>query len=317
MVWWKCEKGHEWQTRIYARTGKNKSNCPYCSHTLLTYENSLEARKPELNEIWNYDKNKGKTPKDFAYSSNKKVWWKCKKGHEWQSIINIVQRNNSKEKCPYCKNIKLCKENSLAVVDEKLSKEWNYEKNKDLTPNDIIFNSTKKVWWKCKNGHEWIAPINTRNRGMGCPYCSHVKVSQDNCLAQNGKKILLEEWNYEKNLELTPEKIAVKSGKKVWWKCKEGHEWTDTVAHRTSGRNCPYCSGRRVSDKNSLSKNGKKILLQEWNYKRNLDITPETISVNSSKKVWWKCRNGHEWCTSVSNRTKGTNCPICRKERHN
>ena len=33
-------------------------------------------------------------------------------------------------------------------------------------------NSDKKVWWKCKNGHEWQAMIGNRHRGNGCPYCS-------------------------------------------------------------------------------------------------------------------------------------------------
>ena len=36
---------------------------------------------------------------------------------------------------------------------------------------------------------------------------------------------LLAEWNYERNLPIVPDKIARGSDKKVWWKCKEGHEW--------------------------------------------------------------------------------------------
>lgn len=106
MVWWKCEKGHEWEARVYTRTGgKYNSKCPYCSHRRLTYENSIEARTPELKEIWNYEKNNGKTPKDFSYSSNKEVWWKCKRGHEWKTSANRIRRIKSKEKCPYCRNI--------------------------------------------------------------------------------------------------------------------------------------------------------------------------------------------------------------------
>ena len=31
--------------------------------------------------------------------------------------------------------------------------------------------SGKKVWWLCKDGHEWQAIINHRNRGSGCPIC--------------------------------------------------------------------------------------------------------------------------------------------------
>jgi len=52
-----------------------------------------------------------------------------------------------------------------------LANEWNYEKNNSLTPMDITPNSGKKVWWKCKKGHEWQATVANRNRGSGCPVC--------------------------------------------------------------------------------------------------------------------------------------------------
>lgn len=121
-VWWKCKEGHEWKTRIYLRTGNNKLKCPYCSHRRLTKENSLEVKNPELNNIWNYEKNNGKTPKDFSYSSNKKVWWKCKKGHEWLMSINRLQRIKNEDKCPKCRNIKMS-ENNLNIVNKELSEQ--------------------------------------------------------------------------------------------------------------------------------------------------------------------------------------------------
>ena len=29
-VWWKCDRGHEWQAMVYTRTGA-ESGCPYCA----------------------------------------------------------------------------------------------------------------------------------------------------------------------------------------------------------------------------------------------------------------------------------------------
>ena len=46
-----------------------------------------------------------------------------------------------------------------------LMKEWNYEKNGDLKPENFMPNSNKKVWWKCKEGHEWEAVISSRTAG--------------------------------------------------------------------------------------------------------------------------------------------------------
>lgn len=37
---------------------------------------------------------------------------------------------------------------SLAEARPDLAKEWNYEKNGDLRPEDVSCGSNKKVWWK-------------------------------------------------------------------------------------------------------------------------------------------------------------------------
>lgn len=58
----------------------------------------------------------------------------------------------------------------------KLMKEYNYEKNKDVKPTDVLCGSNKKVWWKCRNGHEWESTVNNRARGRGCPICAGKKV---------------------------------------------------------------------------------------------------------------------------------------------
>ena len=36
-------------------------------------------------------------------------------------------------------------------------------------------------------------------------------------------------------------------------------------------------------------KEGKEYLLKEWDDKKNLPFTPETISHTTSLPVWWKC----------------------------
>ena len=77
---WICSKcKEEYFATIHNRI-KNNSNCPYCSNRKVksNKENSLFNQFPEIAKEWNYEKNNEKTPKDFSYSSNKEVWWKCK-----------------------------------------------------------------------------------------------------------------------------------------------------------------------------------------------------------------------------------------------
>ena len=51
----------------------------------------------------------------------------------------------------YVKYIKRRKENSLAVTHPELTVQWDYEKNGNLTPENVTAGSSKKVWW-VKNG---------------------------------------------------------------------------------------------------------------------------------------------------------------------
>ena len=63
------------------------------------------------------------------------------------------------------------KENSLAVVNPKLASEWHPTKNGNLHPEYVSVHSNKRVWWQCKEKHEWQAQINSRSKGAGCMEC--------------------------------------------------------------------------------------------------------------------------------------------------
>ena len=55
-------------------------------------------------------------------------------------------------------------------------------------------------------------------------------------------------------------------------------------------------------------------LVSEWSEK-NIPLTPDDITFGSNKKVWWKGACGHEWQTSVKDRSNGEKCPICSGAR--
>ena len=241
-VWWKCSKGHEWQATIDRRSqGKG---CPYCSgRNAIKGKNDLQTVNPALAKEWNYDKNNGLTPTDVLPSSNKKVWWKCGKGHEWQAMIR--SRNDGRG-CPYCSGRHAVNgKNDLQTVNPVLATEWNYERNCGLMPMDVLPNSNKKVWWKCSKGHEWQSTVANRNNGNGCPYClGRYAVKGENDL-QTVNPALAKEWNYEKNDDLKPEEFAANSNKDVWWKCSKGHVWHASIANRSKGNGCPVCKSER------------------------------------------------------------------------
>ena len=59
------------------------SNCSYCTNKKVksNKENSLFFLFPEIAKEWDYEKNGDLKPTDVTKGSDKKVWWKCKKGH--------------------------------------------------------------------------------------------------------------------------------------------------------------------------------------------------------------------------------------------
>ncbi len=210
-----------------------------------TKEKKYVIDVPKLMAEWNWKKNDelGFNPNQLTLGSGKKVWWKCSKGHEWQA--RIADRNSGKG-CPFCSGQKVLKGyNDLQTVNPTIAKEWNYEKNGDLKPEDFTANSGKKIWWKCSKGHEWLAIINHRNHERGCPYCSGQKVLKGYNDLQTINPTIAKEWNYERNGGLKPEDFTANSNKKVWWKCSKGHEWQATIFHRNKGNSCPVCSSER------------------------------------------------------------------------
>ncbi len=307
-VWWKCFKGHEWQASISHRN--HGRGCPICANKkILKGYNDLQTVNPTLAKEWNYEKNGNLKPEQFMANSDKKVWWKCSKGHEWQAII--ANRTNGCG-CPYCSGHKVLKNyNDLQTINPTLAKEWNYEKNDNLKPEQFTANSNKKIWWKCKNGHEWQAAIANRNKNRGCPYCANKKILNGYNDLQTVNPTLAKEWNYEKNGDLKPEDFLPNSNKKVWWKCNKGHEWKTTLNDRNSGYGCPYCSGRYAIKGYNDLRTVNLTLAKEWNYEKNGDLKPEDFLPNSGKKVWWKCSKGHEWIAIIGDRNHGNGCPYC------
>lgn len=169
-VWWVCQKGHKYYAAISSQ--QEQGGCPICAgkKTLAGF-NDFASHYPELIQEWDYERNGDLKPDDVTVSCNKKVWWKCEKGHEWQAP---VASRSSGRGCPYCKNRLVWQGyNDLASQFPDLEKEWNYKRNGDLTPDMVTYGSCKKVWWICAEGHEWQARIQTRTgpQRCGCREC--------------------------------------------------------------------------------------------------------------------------------------------------
>lgn len=307
-VWWRCKEGHEWRAMIYDRS--NGCNCPICSgHKVLVGYNDLATLNYRLACEWHPTKNGNLSPSDVTCGSNKKVWWQCEKGHEWQAAVSSRSAGYG---CPYCAGQKvIVGYNDLATINPELAAEWHPIKNGELKPYDVMAGAKRKVWWLGKCGHEWEAAIGSRASGRGCPYCANQKILTGfNDLATVNPK-LASEWHPTRNGELTPKDIAAGSNRRVWWICSKGHEWENSVAVRNGGNGCPYCANQIVlKGYNDLATVNPELAAQ-WHPTKNGEIKPTDVITGSNKKAWWLGKCGHEWESVIASRCKGVGCPYC------
>lgn len=208
---------------------------------------------------------------------------------------------------------------SLAEARPDLAKEWNYEKNGDLKPEDVSYGSKQKVWWKLpydvsddypvehlRGKHfdfEWQAIIKDRNRGLNCPFLSGRAVWKNFNDLQTVNPELAQQWHPTKNGNLKPADITAGSGKKVWWllpydvpmdysveSLRGKHfdfEWIAVISDRKNNHDCPYLSGNAVwTGFNDLNTRNPELAAQ-WHPTKNGKLKPTQVTANSHKKVWW------------------------------
>lgn len=262
-----------------------------------------------------------------------------------KKLINILNSNFCtaidfdidclRDNADICKSIISTKGfNSLENEFPDIAKEWDYEKNGSLTPNDVSAHSGKKAWWICPKGHSYSSVIASRTgiEKCGCPICSNKGaniylqgkyIGEHSLLRENPS--IAQEFDIKKN-KMSPNEISFASNKKVWWKCKAcGYEWQAKVNNRTSSLHtgCPNCAkkaNKQLSTRRENIKKSNKNLLtmfpklcEEWDYEKN-NISPMEVTCGSGMKVWWKCPKGHSYQASISHRTsnKPTGCPYCK-----
>lgn len=166
-IWWVCAKGHEWEATVSSRNCG--SGCPFCWSRIAHKDYSLALTNPELISQWHPNKNGTLTPFDVTPRSGIKVWWRCEKDHEWLAAPVHRSRGHG---CHYCSGQKVTVESCLASTHPKILEEWDFENN-IISPNDVSYGSTKKVWWKCSSDHNWQAVIKNRTKPnpTNCPQC--------------------------------------------------------------------------------------------------------------------------------------------------
>ena len=301
-VWWKCKKGHSFKCSITSRTSRNVG-CPYChGQKVLTGENDLQTLNPKLAEEWDYEKNYPLTPSDVFSCADKHVWWKCQIcGNSWKAKINNRAHGRG---CPACNN------NGTSFVEQTL------------------FYYVKKIYPNAENrymldGTEldiFIPELNVAIEYDGAFYHSikgsdEREAKKDIFCKENGIKLIRLR---EKPLEHTDNAINLSCDCTSWNSLEDTSR--DLLKYLNISENVDISIKRdyeailqsKVSliKENAFGKSHPELLL-EWDYEKNTPLLPDYFSSGSSVKVWWKCKEGHSWQTTISNRCRGSGCKEC------
>lgn len=132
-AWWKGKCGHEWYALISSRSDGH--GCPYCEdHKLLKGFNDFASQYPQLAKEWS---EKNKVGADAVTSSKAGLfWWHCPScGGEYSAWISSRIDGS---RCPYCTG-RVVEENlnSLSKTHPAIAAEWNCEKNRTVTADQV------------------------------------------------------------------------------------------------------------------------------------------------------------------------------------
>lgn len=309
-AWWVCSKGHSWEAVIGSRTG-NGRGCPKCTNQssraeirLLTelriFFPTTQSRKKfegkeadifleELNLVIEYD---------GAHWHNGKEYKDKEKSAFFEGIGKQIIRVRER---PLSSITDSCIEVSNDIyankgeVDRVLS--FIVSKFSDAIAVNILVSIG-----------QYFNLSEFQNETEYNRYLSYFPSPFPEHSLEDIFPDVARDWHPTKNSPLMPRHFTSKSDAIVWWTCSSGHEWEAPIRNRTpfknktSGSGCPFCSGRKATEKNSI-RNTFPEFSDEWHVSKNGKNTPDNISFgNRTIEIWWMCDRGHDWVSTANKR---------------
>lgn len=250
-----------------------------------------------LAKQWHPIKNGNLTAEMVTEFSNKKVWWQCEFGHEWQSTV--ANRSNGRG-CPICsKEMRTSfPEQAILFYFSRITSADNrcvtFGKEIDvyLSEYKVGIEYNGKYWHKDKKGIDENKVEYLKNRGIRI---ISVYESENNSI--DGDTI---QYVYSKTLDWCIDNLFKLIGIE-----------NNNIINTKKDRFQIYDQYITLQKKNSLGENYPQ-LEKEWLQEKNGNLTPYMISKHSNKVVWWKCSIcGYEWEASINSRSNGSGCIKC------
>lgn len=241
---WKCpDCSHRFEEKVLYMTG-GRPRCPECdgrkqrqwSTQYSEWKRTPIAWVPELAAAWADEGD----PRRVMVASHGLRRFKCPNGH----FPRITPTTFLRSGCPSCRAAETRKtqKNWLADVLPEIASQWHPDRNGKLTPQAVVWDSKRKIWWKSECcGFEWAESPRDRDKyeRLRCPQCRSILGSlawQDPGLAA--------EWSPANPVSAWHLRPSAKTLYTPEWICATNptHVWSAPLPSRSSGAGCPECS---------------------------------------------------------------------------
>lgn len=304
MVKWKCSKcGGEYDAYIVNRT-KRGSSCPYCTgQKVLVGYNDLQSQSPDLAAEWS-NKNTIK-PTEVTAHSNKEVYWICPLGHDDYPLS--VKRRSNRQGCPVCAQQSQTSFPEQAIyyyikqIFPDVINRYIYD-NREI---DIFIPSINigieyngSFWHKQKAEQDAAKKEFFRSVGVTLLVVKEYKTSSE----KNEADFYIHERTSYADLTLLIKEIVtiLACDFMIDVDCKR-----DAISIKNQ-----YIAQRK---ENSIAAM-RPDLISRWDYKANGSITPDTVTLGTRQRFYWKCKIcGRSYLALPSQIAEGS---VCSKHRN-
>jgi len=259
--------------------------------------------------------------KENYVRSYDRVHYRCKEDHhcrpEWRKVKDkfLLDHKFLNDELPCAE----CRANHIRLKEEVYHEYAKSHGGKCLATKQFFKkpNSKEKILWKCSEGHQWLGMLESmHNQNTWCPECaiaanakSRLKYDATTALeyATDNNLTILNKTEIEQD-----ELFGVKS--KIEFKCNKcGNEsqtnLSNWLIHQHGCRPCALI--RSGLNQRKYAKEDAQALAEKngGNF-----IDSEVGRVDDQR--WWRCKEGHEWKTSLVVIKAGSWCPVCAKKKH-
>lgn len=270
----RCQLDHEWEATpgsIVLGTW-----CPECAHT----------KKPPLELFATLARERGGRCLSKRYrNARTRLEFECREGHRWRTLPAVVRRGSW---CPECARAEPAEPTLLDLGDvtaiaARIGGEC-------LSPS--YEGLQRKLDWRCREGHEWQASPSSILAGAWCPACmgrTPLTIEDMRASAANrGGRCLSKAY------------AGVRG--RLRWRCAKGHTWSATGQTVRNGSWCPTCllaaPDAGIARVCELARGHGGVCLSARHH-------------DPSKRLRWRCAEGHVWRAVEAVVVAGAWCPLC------